>query len=137
MIANLLLNAAKSMANSRNKSLQLVLRDNSIEYEFTSKNSSDERVYEDHYDNAVIYIKDSAVPCKLEIDPQSHGRSRVVDVLENAVTTKYYKTFMQQEALSRMFQVTGPKHDQILKLLYVIGGGLVITIIMLIAMYGG
>lgn len=133
----MLLNAAKSMANSRNSTLQLVIRDNTIQYEYTSKSSSETRVYEDHYENAVVYIKDSAVPCKLDIDPQEHGENRVVDVLENAVTTKYYKTFMQQEALQRMFNVTGPKQEQILKLLYVIGGGVAIMIVILIAMYGG
>lgn len=137
VIATALLNLTMSIAESRGSGLAITLDKNNAEIEMVSKTSNDSKVWEGHYGNMDFYFKDVAQPVKFEIDPKNHGEDMVVDALEYGTTTKYYQTFMQQEALSRIFNISGPQQDLIIKLLYGILALGVLTLLMLMAIYGG
>lgn len=136
IIANAFLDIAKSFANMTNSVLKIRIKQDSINYSFGEKSSNEKEVYEGHYGNVEIYLGDMANPIKLDLEPEDYGKHRVVDVLDNAVSTKYYSTFMQQEAIERMFSITGPKTEKVMQLLYVTLAGLAIILVMQVAMFG-
>lgn len=136
-IATAFLNMALSVAESRGSGLAITLDDNDAKLEFESKTDNSKRVWEGHYGNIDFYLGDSAQPVEFELDYKKYGAHSVVDALENATTTKYYQTFMQQEALSRMFNIQGPNQQLIIKLLYGILALGALTLLMLVAIYGG
>lgn len=137
VIATTLFNMAMSFAESRGSGLAITLEKNNAELEFQNKEKNDKRVWEGHYGNVDFYLEDSAQPVKFEIEPEKYGANNAVDALDNATTTKYYQTFMQQEALSRIFNIQGPQQDMIIKLLYGIFALGALTLLMLVAIYGG
>lgn len=138
VIANALLNLAESVANSRDSGLAVRIRPNGeVEKEFVSKSGTDRIVWENHYKNTAFYLGESAQPVKWDFDLSETQDRTVVSALDNAVTTKYYETFMQQEALSRIFNISGPQQDLIIKLLYAILAGIGIVAMLVMAVYGG
>jgi hypothetical protein len=137
VIANVILGFAQSVANARNSILVIRITKTGVKYSFKPKSSDSEKLYEGHYDNVEFYLGEMANPVKLDVNPEQYNKHSTVDVLENSISTKKYKTFMEQEALERMFNVTGPKQEQIMKLLYATIAGIVVIGILLIAMYSG
>lgn len=137
VIANVILGFAQSIANSRNSILAIRITKTGVKYSFKPKSSNSEELKEGHYENVEFYLGDMANPVKFEVDPEKHNEHSTVDAIDNAIATKKYRTFMQQEALERMFNVTGPKQEQIMKLLYATIAGIVVIGILLIAMYSG
>lgn len=142
-IANAFLGVAESLANSFNSGYSIRIRENGeIEIKFVSKESTDNRLWENHYRNVCFYLGDSANPVKWTIDfenlpEKKKNASRFVDIVDNTVATKYYKTFMEQEALSRMFNISGPQQDLIIKLLYANLAGIAMAVMLVLALYGG
>lgn len=136
-IASALLNMALSVAESRGSGLAITLEENNAEMEFVNKKKNDKRVWEGHYRNVDFYLGDSAQPVYFDLDYKKRGANSIVDALDNATTTKYYQTFMNQEALSRMFNIQGPNQELIIKLLYGILALGALTLLMLVAIYGG
>lgn len=141
-IANAFLGVAESLANSTNSGYSIRIKENGeINIQFVPKESTDNRVWEDHYRNVCFYLGDAANPVKWTIDFDSlpeakKNKSRFVDMYDNLVATKYYKTFMEQEALSRMFNISGPQQDLIIKLLYANLAGMGMVAMLLLAIYG-
>ncbi|MFW5895294.1 MAG: hypothetical protein ACOCT9_00990 [archaeon] len=133
-LANLLLGIAQSIANIRNSKMRIRLRENEVEFWFESK-SSNEIITENHYKDADIYIGNSANPVKFDFG--NYNDSSIIEAIDNLIATEYYKTIIQQTAIQRMFNIEGTKQEQIIRILYAIGAGLAIVLIMLLAQYGG
>lgn len=137
LIANVILGFAESIANARNCVLKIRIKQNTINYSFGSKSSTNNELYEGHYGNVEFYLGDMANPVKFDVSPSDHGEHSTVDAIDNSISTKKYRAFMNNEAIERMFNVTGPKQELIVKLLYATIGGIAIIGVLLIAMYSG
>lgn len=137
-IATAVLNLALSIASARNSGLSIRIRKNGeVKLSFVGKNSQSGVVWENHYKNVAFYLGEAANPVRWDFDVENYNGERVVDAIDNAISTKYYQTFMKQEALTRIFNISGPQQDTIIKLLYGILGGIVILAMLLLAIYGG
>lgn len=136
-LANAFMSIAFSIANYTNSGLAIEINETSAEWWFRPKNSDENRVWENHYEDIAFYLGDSAQPVKWTFDLENVKNRKEVNALENAVATKYYKTFMKQESISRMFSISGPKTEQMMKLLYGVIGGIVVIAMLQLAMYGG
>ena len=138
-IANIILGFAKNIANMRNSFLAVRIKEKDVSFSFVSKNS--EKLYwEDHYPNIAFYFGESAVPFRFTVDKeivQKADENETIELLDNAISTKKYKTFMQNESTERMFNVKGASQDIMIKLLYLVAGLAGMNLIVLLAMYGG
>lgn len=135
VIGNMFLSVAKIFAQSSGSNLDIVIKENDVKFKFTKKKSDDKRIYENHYESAEFYIEDSANPVKLDWENKEWQKHNTVHVFDDFITTKYYKSFMQQESITRMFNISGPQQDLIIKLLYATLAGIAVLGVLLMALY--
>jgi len=136
-MANIMFGFAKSIANTAGSGMAIRIGKNgNIETKFVSKKGSDSHIWENHYDGVAFYLGDSANPVRWDFKTENKGDETIVDALENSISTKRYKTFMQTQALSKIFNISGPQQDKIITLLYANIGVMIVVGMLVLAVYG-
>ncbi|WP_292484211.1 hypothetical protein [Methanohalobium sp.] len=128
IIANALLNMAKSIAKSSGSGLEIRVKENTINVKFVPKENTDKRVWENYYKNAAIYIKDSANPVKINVNRDNIGNLTV----DNLVASSYYASVMRMDSIKKMYGVSGSKDDMIEKLMYACLAGIAVIALLII-----
>lgn len=106
-IANLFLTIAKIISNALGSGLAIRIKDNEIDFKFVRKKDNERRVWENHYQNAAVYIKDSAQPVKV----------RETDEDIELKSTDYLESYMQMDFINRAFNAKGEMHRKMQQLL--------------------
>lgn len=134
-IANFVLGIANSIATLRGSTLRVRVTSEGAEYYFRAKDSEKEH-WEDFYSNVGIYLGKSANPIKLDFEDMQE-KGGIVNALDHSITSKSYETFMQQEALQRLFDIRGGSRDRMMYIMYGILAAQGIALVLLLAQYGG
>lgn len=117
IIANALLALTKTVASFGSSKLEIVIKDSEIEYRYAKPKSTKNRVWEDFYKNAGIYIDGFAQPIQIT---RKNAREA------NLVTTEYYKELAKLDMAKDLYTTDSDDWDlQTMILAGILGVGII------------